>query len=232
MQFAASIGSYLYKSMSGRGQGLHPEITRDGFTSFSFNPVPYIPFMVNERKMDTSKSQSVQFQTSTFSKTGLCPRHIHFPSFTWKQMIRPAEFNPVHNFPTQCQVMFIAQTLNQPGNFIHCCRPAGALKIRFFQRIRFLFKHTTKRSPYLYVYFKQYSAPLHSAERQTENGCWKIWWKPVWKCNSIEKKSLSFFLQQVMRTFFYVRGLASCLSPSDDLWLQGWVAKVVHTISL
>jgi len=173
MQFAASRA--LYKSTSGNGQGLYPEITKDGFIFFSFNPVPYIPFTVSERKMDNTKSQSVQFQTSTFSKTGWCPRHIQFPSlaFTGKQMIKPAEFIPVYNFPTQGQVTVLAQTLNQPGNFIHCCRPAGALNIRFFQRIRLLFKHTTKSNSYLYVSFKQYSVPSHSAEKQTENGCWK-----------------------------------------------------------
>lgn len=128
MQFAASVRSYLYKSTSRRGPGLHPEISKYGLISISFNPIPYTPFMVNERKTDTSKSLSV-YQTSTFSKTGQCPGHTHFPplAFTGKQLIRPAEFNPVYNFPTQCQVMFIAQTLNQPGNFIHCCRPAGPL---------------------------------------------------------------------------------------------------------
>lgn len=44
----------------------------------------------------------------TFSKTVQCPRHSNFPfmAFTGKQMIRPDEFNPVNNFPTQSQVMF------------------------------------------------------------------------------------------------------------------------------
>lgn len=133
--------------MPGRGQGLHTEITKDGFISFSFQPVPYVPFMVNKRKMDTSKSRSVQFQTSAFSKTGRCPTNIHFCSLALmgKQMTRPHEHNPAYNFPTQCHKIFIAQTPNQPGNSVHCCRPAGTLKIRFSQRIRLLFKQMTKK---------------------------------------------------------------------------------------
>lgn len=144
MQFAASIGSYLYKSRSGRGQGLHPEITKDGFipeitkdglTSFSFNPVPYIPFMVNERKMDASKSQSLRLRHLLSPKqVGALDISVFLLWLSLESRWSEQLNSTLYHFPTQRQVMFIDQTLNQPGNFTHCCRPAGAPKVRFFPK--------------------------------------------------------------------------------------------------